>query len=1033
MLHRVGYFIIISFFILIFSIAACRQSTDALAGIDFIISNTDKNYDTFIKQSVPEPFFATSVNVDVDISLNKDDIRSLLDFKERTFVDADKISKSIYYILLKNKFSSIELRISPAVNGGRAIAIKCTSFWTLRKLKIKGFMIGKEMYRQLYLMEPGNVFDEQKHYESLQRITDQFKEVGYFKATVEDSIAYNDRDKTVDVGLRLVPGHHFTIDIASCHFTSDHAVTDELDRLEDEARNQLFKKLRGKKYSKNLINKEIANIKKLLFKKGFGRVDVQLNETVDRASESVHIAIDIEVKKGKEFIFFGNHQFSSDQLLDSLAPFGNSVYSIPPSLLAQELVNSYKEKGFWQASATANEEEGRLFFIINEGNRAIIRKIIIKGMHYFDPKKCIDSYFGSILSACFFDKEMVEQATSDLIDAYNKNGYFDAKVVSQNIVSLNERGNLLKDTVRAEPVEACPEASRRACERSVESQNQAARFLRQAADSAKVALYKNSSPSTNATTAGQDERAECALELIVEEGEQFVLTKIVIDQFPELVDQCPGAGRAVPCTWQLLESQKKWLQDQLAKKGYTDVRITLELIRGKKTVTVSWHIEIKQQACFGKTVIINNGDLPANYLLRELAYKPGDSFNLDLVRQSLKKLRSLDLFDSVSLIPDSSCPFDEKPMILHVEPSDPFEVRLRFGIGLQQLTRPLRLSSLTYKCGGQFMIKNPFNCADKININAELTRAYHDIMMRYERPWIFDRECNFFVQGYSSSYKQPGFFRIKEGLYEVWRQGFSTGISHEFEYAQTSLACGFEWDKTEIRKEFATVTPAAVQALALAPCFLDNSYPYFFVEPSVAVDFRDNRMNPSRGSFTLASLKLIVPLKHYCTNLSSLKLLLDQSFYMPVSWMTLALRARFGYIMAIPLEYIQLTERFYMGGAHSIRSYYPDCTPPLGSFCDCFGNHHFVPQGGKMMVQGTAEMRIPFKNGFSGILFQDLGTLSNNPMSVIRGWQLLSATGFGVSYDTPVGTLRFDIGFKWARHSDVDSRYAWYVALGNPF
>jgi len=263
---------------------------------------------------------------------------------------------------------------------------------------------------------------------------------------------------------------------------------------------------------------------------------------------------------------------------------------MPPSIIAQDLIDTYKEKGFWNVSVSAQVEDDRLFFIINEGNRAIIKKIIIKGIRYFDPQKCIDTYFDTILSACSFDSGMLKNATNELIDQYNKNGFFDAKIICQNIIPLNE-------------------------------------------------------PS------------QCSLELGIEEGSQYVLKKIVIEQFPELVHKCPGADLGAPCTAQLLESQKKWLQNQLNEKGFSDALLALELIREKNAVIVSWHIELKHvHAQFGKTVVIGNGDLPANYLLRELVYKPGDPFNLDRVRQSLKKLRSLDLFDSISLVPDSSCP-----------------------------------------------------------------------------------------------------------------------------------------------------------------------------------------------------------------------------------------------------------------------------------------------------------------------------------------------------------------------------------------
>ncbi len=122
-----------------------------------------------------------------------------------------------------------------------------------------------------------------------------------------------------------------------------------------------------------------------------------------------------------------------------------------------------------------------------------------------------------------------------------------------------------------------------------------------------------------------------------------------------------------------------------------------------------------------------------------------------------------------------------------------------------------------------------------------------------------------------------------------------------------------------------------------------------------------------------------------------------------------------------------------MGGEHSLRSYWADFAPPLGSFINDDGSRVFVPQGGRSMVNASFEVRFPIYRDFGGVVFQDLGVLAQNEFAELKGGKLLAATGFGFRYLTPIGPVRFDIGFKWHRQSLEESRFAWFLTLGESF
>ena len=122
-----------------------------------------------------------------------------------------------------------------------------------------------------------------------------------------------------------------------------------------------------------------------------------------------------------------------------------------------------------------------------------------------------------------------------------------------------------------------------------------------------------------------------------------------------------------------------------------------------------------------------------------------------------------------------------------------------------------------------------------------------------------------------------------------------------------------------------------------------------------------------------------------------------------------------------------------MGGSHSLRGYEADLAPPLGIFSDNDADDHVVPRGGKSMLNGNIELRFPIAKKIGCVLFQDFGALSGDNFADFKPHNILGATGFGARFFTPLGPLRFDIGWKWKRQQLVERAYAWFLTFGQAF
>lgn len=200
------------------------------------------------------------------------------------------------------------------------------------------------------------------------------------------------------------------------------------------------------------------------------------------------------------------------------------------------------------------------------------------------------------------------------------------------------------------------------------------------------------------------------------------------------------------------------------------------------------------------------------------------------------------------------------------------------------------------------------------------------------------------------------------------------------------------------------------------------------------VEWLDDLLNPSRGGMTLFSLKGMIPMNSKYRDTSFFKLLCEQSFFVPLRVMVGAVRLRFGHIFYREFSAIMPSERFYLGGSHSLRGYDIDLAPPLGIYIDDEDHEHIVPRGGRTMVNANIELRIPvYKKRIGMVLFQDLGALSGTLFADFKRQDILASTGFGVRFFTPVGPLRFDIGWKWHKQIPQERSFAWFLTFGQAF
>jgi len=188
------------------------------------------------------------------------------------------------------------------------------------------------------------------------------------------------------------------------------------------------------------------------------------------------------------------------------------------------------------------------------------------------------------------------------------------------------------------------------------------------------------------------------------------------------------------------------------------------------------------------------------------------------------------------------------------------------------------------------------------------------------------------------------------------------------------------------------------------------------------VDRRSNPFDPTGGWFTSATFEL--SRQGIGSDLNFLRSFLQYFQFTPIGDRTVfAAAVRLGLARTFADEDLIPSERFFGGGATTVRGYREDDLGPRSLFGDA--------EGGRAMLVLNAEARFPVYRWVRGVGFVDMGNVY--PMvSDISFSDLLVGLGGGLRLDTPVGVIRFDLAVPANRRS-FDPKWRVHFGLGHAF
>jgi outer membrane protein insertion porin family len=517
--------------------------------------------------------------------------------------------------------------------------------------------------------------------------------------------------------------------------------------------------------------------------------------------------------------------------------------------------------------------------------------------------------------------------------------------------------------------------------------------------------------------------------LPIEEGDPYDITRIDVtgdllepkEKLLALVETKPGARFSKT----ILQRDLQVLADVYKDKGYAYANVTpdTDVHAENKTVDINFAFQKGNLVTIEKIEVAGNNKTRDKVIRREMRINEGDLYSGTAIRFSKARVTALGYFDSVEI--NSRRGSADDKMVLEITVKEKLTGTFQLGFGFT--------GGESFFGQAQLSQNNLFGYGHTASLSFQISSLRQLFQLSYLDPYFLDTAWTASIDLYRSELLFTGFDRKAIG--GALTAGYE--IFEDFRFFGTYTLEGVD------------VTPTGTSALQLRNQFTAGRTSS--VRFSFNYDKRDNRLFPTNGHLESASAEFATSLLG-SQNLFQRYRLIERR-YRPLFWGLVAkVNLSVGYIRSTdPLNRpISISEKFFAGGINSIRGYTLRSISPtkriLASREPDAGIIDFAVGGNKeLLTNWEIEFPIVESAGIRGVVFYDAGNVfsenedffhsNQRPDANGRGTLplgLFHSTGFGVRWFSPLGPLRFEVGFPLTRRP-IDDAYLFEFTIGNFF
>lgn len=441
-----------------------------------------------------------------------------------------------------------------------------------------------------------------------------------------------------------------------------------------------------------------------------------------------------------------------------------------------------------------------------------------------------------------------------------------------------------------------------------------------------------------------------------------------------------------------------------ANRGYAYAKVEHKVIRDSLgQVHLAYHVEEGPQAFFGNIAVTGNVRTEGRFLLQQSGIRPGQIFSLERLGKAQQSLLGTGILQQASFTPSGLTPQGKIDLTLEVKEKNSRWVSAGLGYG----------ASDQFRISGEWGHRNLWGLGKRITFQSyggfALVPKVHNVIARAEvsigDPFIFSSRYRASLSGYYE-HETPA-----SGAYRAQRWGTILGIEREWT-GPGVVSAEARYEKVILSDTFALTLPDSLR---------------YRTTRSLGLRLTKDLRTPSHQ--TLQGILLRVSEEYaggvFGGDNNFVRTQGGVNAYLPVfRFVTLAGRLEGGSVENLPNEQaVPIYERYFLGGASSLRGYPEKGLAPEDSLGRFLGGHRYI--------LGSFEVRFRPDKHLGGAVFSDVGDtwLAEDRLTYKA---LRPTAGVEVHYFTPVGPVRAGYAEK-LRPELGKPKGAYYAASGYAF
>ena len=415
---------------------------------------------------------------------------------------------------------------------------------------------------------------------------------------------------------------------------------------------------------------------------------------------------------------------------------------------------------------------------------------------------------------------------------------------------------------------------------------------------------------------------------------------------------------------------------------WASVNIEAEIDSVAKQAAVEIVLQPGPRSYFNEFTFEGIETVPERIVAREMVIDKGDLYDSRRVQESQRQIFGHHLFRFVTITLPEQDQDSTLDVRVRVRENPPRTIEATVGFGSEEYLR------------GQvnWQSRNISGIGHRLGFNVRGSFIEQRLGANYLIPYVFNTRSSFVASPYGQRRLEPAF--------ELLRVGITNSLIYQIKRAQTATV-SYEFSlNEEISRRQEVSLPDTVLGYNVSSLLFSGYYSQRVTrDPEGWVIQPSAELSGTFGESTFTFQKLALDVRHY----------------LPLSRSTkLATRIHTGAIFYTQQDSLPANIRYFTGGTNSVRGWTrQELGPKRPSFKD--GEFDgYVPTGGQAMFTFNIEVRQQLNflfNGFGMALFLDGGQIWRE-INRIDERPIQFGTGGGLRYQSPIGPVRIDVGYK---------------------